>query len=347
MSNMTVYRLISAGESPRVRIGRSYRLREEDVDAYLAARYTRPADPGPHGRTRPATSLRSRRDGAPLRDVSFLSDYGHADEFVGVCKSVIRSIARDVASSTSPTRCPPHDVRAGARSPWPRGAVPRRRASCSPSWTPAWAPSRRAVAVEVGETASLLVGPDNGLLAPAVAMAAAPPGRSSSTNPEYQLRGARARPSPGGTSSPPPPPTSATGVPLAELGDPRSTPSAGARALLPLARRGDGAVVGRGAVGRPLRQLPAQRRPGRARRPSAIGCRLRIERGADGHVGSPPSPTSAPGQIGLRGRLLRSGRDRQRPGIGGRGAGWTGIGVRLERRHRRRTRHVGTGPPAC
>jgi len=40
VSNMTVYRLISAGELPALRIGRSYRLRTEDVDAYLAGRYT-------------------------------------------------------------------------------------------------------------------------------------------------------------------------------------------------------------------------------------------------------------------------------------------------------------------
>ncbi|HEY2427646.1 MAG TPA: helix-turn-helix domain-containing protein [Acidimicrobiales bacterium] len=40
VSNMTVYRLISSGELPAVRVGKSYRLREEDVDAYLASRYT-------------------------------------------------------------------------------------------------------------------------------------------------------------------------------------------------------------------------------------------------------------------------------------------------------------------
>ena len=40
VSNMTVYRLINAGDLPAVRIGRSYRLRADDVDAYLAARYT-------------------------------------------------------------------------------------------------------------------------------------------------------------------------------------------------------------------------------------------------------------------------------------------------------------------
>jgi excisionase family DNA binding protein len=37
---MTVYRLISAGELPAVRIGKSYRIRDEDLDKYLASRYT-------------------------------------------------------------------------------------------------------------------------------------------------------------------------------------------------------------------------------------------------------------------------------------------------------------------
>lgn len=37
---MTVYRLISSGELPAVRVGKSYRLREDDVDKYLADRYT-------------------------------------------------------------------------------------------------------------------------------------------------------------------------------------------------------------------------------------------------------------------------------------------------------------------
>ena len=40
ISNMTVYRLISSGQLPAVRVGKSYRLREEDVDRYLAERFT-------------------------------------------------------------------------------------------------------------------------------------------------------------------------------------------------------------------------------------------------------------------------------------------------------------------
>ena len=40
VSNMTVYRLLKAGELPSVRIGKSFRVREDDLDAYLAERYT-------------------------------------------------------------------------------------------------------------------------------------------------------------------------------------------------------------------------------------------------------------------------------------------------------------------
>ena len=40
VSNMTVYRLIQAGTIPAVRVGRSYRIREDDVDRYLAGQYT-------------------------------------------------------------------------------------------------------------------------------------------------------------------------------------------------------------------------------------------------------------------------------------------------------------------
>jgi excisionase family DNA binding protein len=39
VSNMTVYRLIKAGEMRAVRIGRGYRLKEDDVRNYLQQRY--------------------------------------------------------------------------------------------------------------------------------------------------------------------------------------------------------------------------------------------------------------------------------------------------------------------
>ena len=35
VSNMTVYRLIRAGELKAARLGRGYRIRESEVDAYL------------------------------------------------------------------------------------------------------------------------------------------------------------------------------------------------------------------------------------------------------------------------------------------------------------------------
>ena len=40
VSTMTVYRLIKAGHLASVRVGKSYRVREDDVDRYLASTYT-------------------------------------------------------------------------------------------------------------------------------------------------------------------------------------------------------------------------------------------------------------------------------------------------------------------
>lgn len=37
VSSMTVYRLIKAGEIPALRIGKNYRIRERDLETYLAA----------------------------------------------------------------------------------------------------------------------------------------------------------------------------------------------------------------------------------------------------------------------------------------------------------------------
>ena len=38
VSNMTVYRLIKAGDLPALRVGKNYRVRESDVEKYLSAR---------------------------------------------------------------------------------------------------------------------------------------------------------------------------------------------------------------------------------------------------------------------------------------------------------------------
>ena len=39
VSTMTVYRLIKANELGSVRVGKSYRIKEDDVDRYLGSRY--------------------------------------------------------------------------------------------------------------------------------------------------------------------------------------------------------------------------------------------------------------------------------------------------------------------
>jgi excisionase family DNA binding protein len=40
VSSMTVYRLIKSGELRAVRVGKAYRILEEDVGAYLSDRFT-------------------------------------------------------------------------------------------------------------------------------------------------------------------------------------------------------------------------------------------------------------------------------------------------------------------
>jgi excisionase family DNA binding protein len=42
VSTMTVYRLIRTGELPAVRVGRSYRVKRADLDAYLEAQVVEP-----------------------------------------------------------------------------------------------------------------------------------------------------------------------------------------------------------------------------------------------------------------------------------------------------------------
>ncbi|MGH3664708.1 MAG: helix-turn-helix domain-containing protein [Egibacteraceae bacterium] len=40
VSNMTIYRLIKAGELPAIRVGKNYRIRNTDLVAYLDASVT-------------------------------------------------------------------------------------------------------------------------------------------------------------------------------------------------------------------------------------------------------------------------------------------------------------------
>jgi excisionase family DNA binding protein len=43
VSTMTVYRLIRRGELPAVRVGRNYRVRASELDAYLSGQVVDPA----------------------------------------------------------------------------------------------------------------------------------------------------------------------------------------------------------------------------------------------------------------------------------------------------------------
>ncbi len=108
---------------------------------------------------------------APLRfnTITFLSDYGLEDEFVGVVHSVIRSVAPDVRVIDLVHNIAPHDVRAGGL------ALARSVHYMAPGVVlavvdPGVGTHRRPVAIEVADGQAYLVGPDNGLLAPAVAM---------------------------------------------------------------------------------------------------------------------------------------------------------------------------------
>jgi S-adenosylmethionine hydrolase len=102
--------------------------------------------------------------------VSFLSDYGLADEFVGVIHSVIRGIAPHAAVVDICHEVPPHDVRAGSLT-LVRAVQYLAAGVVLAVVDPGVGTARRAIAVEAGDDEqTVFVGPDNGLLAPAVAM---------------------------------------------------------------------------------------------------------------------------------------------------------------------------------
>jgi S-adenosyl-L-methionine hydrolase (adenosine-forming) len=119
------------------------------------------------------------------RFVSFLSDYGHTDEFVGVCKSVMLSLAPDLQIVDITHDLPVHDVRAGALTLvraaqyLPDGGIVLAVVD------PGVGSDRRLVAVEVEQ--GVLLGPDNGLLAPAVAILGGAQRAVSLTSTEHQL----------------------------------------------------------------------------------------------------------------------------------------------------------------
>jgi S-adenosyl-L-methionine hydrolase (adenosine-forming) len=170
--------------------------------------------------------------------VAFLSDYGLADEFVGVCKAVIASIAPDAVVIDLAHELPPHEVAAGAltlvRSVQylPEGALVLAVVD------PGVGTERRLVAVACEQ--ATFFGPDNGLLAPAVAMLGGARAVHELKAEEYRL------PAPGPTFAgrdvlSPAVAYHAAGVPLAELG-PAVDPAGLVPGLVGLPRAVEGAL---------------------------------------------------------------------------------------------------------
>jgi S-adenosylmethionine hydrolase len=102
-----------------------------------------------------------------VRPITFLSDYGYEDEFAGVCRAVIEGIAPGAKVIDLTHGIPRHGVEEGA-------LVMANSLPFTPPGVhlavvdPEVGSPRRALAVRVTEDDRVLVGPDNGLLWPAV-----------------------------------------------------------------------------------------------------------------------------------------------------------------------------------
>jgi S-adenosylmethionine hydrolase len=120
--------------------------------------------------------------------ISFISDFGVVDESVGVTKSVIWSLAPSVRIVDITHGVDAHDVRAGGL------AIARAAQYLLPGVVlgiidPGTGTDRKAICIEVGGGQSYLVGPDNGLFAPAVGMVGGATNAWVLDNPEFQLSG--------------------------------------------------------------------------------------------------------------------------------------------------------------
>ncbi|MET0459497.1 MAG: SAM-dependent chlorinase/fluorinase [Ilumatobacteraceae bacterium] len=122
--------------------------------------------------------------------VSLLTDYGLDDEFVGVVKAVLRDLAPHATTIDLTHGVRPYDVRGGslalarAISYVPEGVV-------LAVVDPGVGTARKAIAIEVAGGAGVLVGPDNGLLAPAVAIAGGAERAVELSDPAFHLEGAQ------------------------------------------------------------------------------------------------------------------------------------------------------------
>ena len=172
--------------------------------------------------------------------ISFLSDYGLEDEFVGVVKSVIRTIAPHATVVDITHGIPPHDTRAGALA-LARAIQYVDSGVILAVVDPGVGTDRKAVAIEVAGGEGVFVGPDNGLLASAIAMTGGAGRAVVLTKDEYHL------PSPGPTFAgrdvfAPVAAHLANGVPLDAVGD-EIDPALLLPGVLPLNTREGDALV--------------------------------------------------------------------------------------------------------
>jgi len=173
--------------------------------------------------------------------ISFLSDFGTNDEFVGVVKSVICDIAPHARVIDLVHEIAPFDVRAGSLAlarcvPYvPQGVI-------LAIVDPGVGSSRRGVAISVAGGTGIFVGPDNGLLAAAIALAGGAEEAVVLNNSLYQLV------APGNTFAgrdifAPAAAHLCNGVSLSELGD-EIDPALLLPGIVPLARETDGGLQG-------------------------------------------------------------------------------------------------------
>ena len=104
---------------------------------------------------------------ATPRPITFLSDYGYDDEFAGVCRAVIAGIAPEAGVIDLTHGVSRHAIRQGATIL--ANALPYAPAGVHLAVVdPGVGSPRRALAVRVASEDRILVGPDNGLLWPAI-----------------------------------------------------------------------------------------------------------------------------------------------------------------------------------
>jgi S-adenosylmethionine hydrolase len=116
--------------------------------------------------------------------IAFISDMGIKDESVGVCKAVMLQQAPHVTILDITHQVPVFDVRAGALALTraiqflPSGVIVAAVDPGSPR-------DQRYIAVDMGE--GVLIGPDNGILAPATQLIGMPKRVHEITNPDYRI----------------------------------------------------------------------------------------------------------------------------------------------------------------